>query len=144
MGPVISPSTPRPTFTEEKALMPASGSGRRHPSPSLRMSTGFCWRSSHYDALIAAGLPVCRPALKVLSFPMLELSVCICPSRCMLQLHPSHVQQLWRYAVEPTTGYNCAADLHFAWCAALRSLPHDIVHLLSHDQCPYVIYNFRP
>lgn len=71
--------------------------------------------------LIAADLPVCRPALNMLSF----LKACMCPSRCVLQLYPSHVQQLWRYTVEPTIGYDCAADLHFAWCAALRPPPHD-------------------
>ena len=67
------------------------------------------------------GKAVCRPTLNMLSF----LSACMCTSRCVLQLHPSHVQQLWFLAVEPTIGYDCAADLPFAGCTALRFAARD-------------------
>ena len=42
----------------------------------------------------------------------------MCSSRYVLQLHPCHVQHLWRNAMDSAPGYSSAADLHIAWCAA--------------------------
>ena len=75
--------------------------------------------------LIAADLPICRPALHHAD---ISLSACMYPSMCVLSLYPSHVQQLWRQAVEATVGYDFAADLHLAWCAALCSPSHACLH----------------